>query len=154
MDEEQYRQASRSVNQAPCPFEKLILSRRCDCELARRTNIAEREVVGCRSENEQQGCVRLVAVLRQTATFALKVTGQGESLPHGKAMKLLGGGLLGLQETLRPDIAARAFIPDVHALVVSAFGRFGGDLSRMPLADILRRVSAYEARPRTRNLNR
>jgi hypothetical protein len=154
VDEEQYRQASRSVNQVPCPFEKLISSRRCDCELAQRTNIAEREVVGCRSENAQQVCVRLVAVLRQNATFALKLTGQGESLPHGKAMKLLGGGLLGLQAILNGDIAARAFIADVHGLVTSAFVEFGGDLSRMPFAEIVRWVSAYEVRSRTRTRNR
>jgi hypothetical protein len=89
------------VKELPCPFEKAITSNRCGCEHSARFAIAERIGAACRSDLAQTNCVTLMALLRERSRFALKLTNTSEKLPFGKELKIMFGGLDGLQGLLR-----------------------------------------------------
>ncbi len=91
---------------ATCPFEKAILSVRCTCELSTRRVVAERMNAGCRDVAAARQCRTLLALLHERARFAVKADGPVESLPFGKKMKLMVGGLTGLQAAISPAAPA------------------------------------------------
>ncbi|OYV46405.1 MAG: hypothetical protein B7X10_04950, partial [Burkholderiales bacterium 21-58-4] len=74
MDEDEFKAAYLNLNSRVCPFEKVILSRQCDCSRAARIFIAERQAVGCDANAPQQQCLALLQLLRGNASFALKIT--------------------------------------------------------------------------------
>jgi hypothetical protein len=131
---------------ARCPFEKPILSAQCGCENATHNVVAERMTVGCRSPFAHNNCQLLLAMLRERSRFALKITDPWQDLPFGKQMRVMVGGLAGLQRILHPDAAAR---PDnIHALVCAAQQRFGA-LEALPFDEIVRAVTAFQPRRRS-----
>ena len=142
MDEEAYKAAREEINPLACPFEKAILFRCCNCELASRKNIAERETVSCRSAVARENCHTLREHLRANALFALGLTHSGP-LPHGKEIKVQCGGLIGLQRALHPDRDAP--VENVHALMLSAQQEFDS-LEDFPYSEIIQSIAAYESR--------
>ena len=81
------------MDQGRCPFEKAILSVRCDCELATRFSIAEQIGVNCRSGIARNNCTMLLALMRERARFALKVTNTDRkstrlNSSHGKLSRM------------------------------------------------------------------
>ena len=102
-----------------CPFEKAILSAQCACELATRFSIAEQIGVNCRSGIARNNCTMLLALMRERARFALKVTDTSDSLPFGKEMKVMIGGLVGLQQLILTEGAVTR-VNNIHALVQQA----------------------------------
>ncbi|MEW6330133.1 MAG: hypothetical protein AB1560_01600 [Pseudomonadota bacterium] len=129
-----------------CPFEKAILSAQCACELATRFSVAEQMGVNCRSGIARNNCTTLLALMRERARFALRVTDTSESLPFGKEMKVMIGGLLGLQGLLAPEADA-AGVGNIHALVRQAQEQFGA-LQALPYQEIVKSINAYQARRR------
>lgn len=148
MDEIAYRRTYRAVNQIACSFEKAVLTRRCQCEKALGLNIAEREAVGCSSDEARQGCDVLLDLLRRNAMFALKLTHVGGQLPHAKEMKVQCGGLLGVQAAVEPKAAKSPEVANVSGLVFRAAEKFGS-LEALPFSDIVKFISAFEIRRRT-----
>ena len=148
MDEIAYRRTYRAVNQIACPFEKAVLTRRCQCEKSLRLNIAEREAAGCSSDEAQHECDTLLHLLRRNALFALKLTHVDGMLPHAKEMKVQCGGLLGVQAAVELDAAEEAGVANVFALVSRAIEKFGS-LEALPFSDIVKFISAFEFRRRT-----
>jgi hypothetical protein len=133
---------------ARCPFEKPILSAQCGCEYATRNVVAERMTVGCRSAIAHNNCRLLFDMLKERSRFALKVTDSWAELPFGKQMRVMVGGLTGLQRVLHPDAAPH---PDnVHALVCEAQERFGA-LESLPFDEIVRSVTAFQPKHRGRS---
>ncbi len=105
-------------NAARCPFEKAILSAQCSCEMADRFSVAEQMGVECRSDLARNNCATLLGLMRECARFALKVTDTSDSLPFGKEMKVMIGGLIGLQRlmtTAEGGAAATPFRGEVAA---------------------------------------
>ena len=149
MDEERYREAYQALNTVPCPFEKMILSRRCGCEQLRRINIAEREAAGCLQAEAQHHCALLLKHLRNNARFALKITRVSGPLPHAQEIKVQGGGLKGLQASLDPDISANDGIDNVFAMVESALQRHGS-IENFPYQDFISFIVHYEGRRKRR----
>ena len=162
MDEPAFRRARDAMTPRPCAFEKAMLSGACACALAARRNIAEREAVACTSAAARAQCAELRALLRQSSSFALKLTQVQEPLPHALQMKVECGGLRGLQQALAPGVAGpatggaapepgapaeHAHVSDVHELVQSCAGKFGG-LANLPYSLIVQSVVAYENRRR------
>jgi hypothetical protein len=129
-----------------CPFEKAILSAQCACELATRFSVAEQMGVNCRSGIARNNCTTLLALLRDRARFALKVTDTSENLPFGKEMKVMIGGLLGLQGLLAPA-PDPAKVDNIHALVREAQAKYGS-LEALPYQEIVKSITAYQARRR------
>lgn len=141
VDEDAYKLAREELNPLACAFEKALLSRCCNCELASRKNIAEREMVACSSAVSRQNCQTLRELLHANARFTLKLT-QGGPLPHAKELKVQCGGLIGLQRLVGVQT-----VQNVHGLVLVAQEKFMG-LENFPYSEIIQSVSAYEARPK------
>ena len=100
------------MDNARCPFEKTILSVQCACEMASRFSIAEQMGVECRSDFAHNNCTTLLAFMRERARFVLKVTDTSAGLPFGKEMKVMLGGLIGLQRQMATgEVAAGAEYP-------------------------------------------
>lgn len=148
VDEEQYRRTYQEVITVPCPFEKAILQRVCACPRASKCNIAEREALNCQSPEAQEACVAFLHELRKRANFALGLKRTPGALPHAKAMKIQCGGLMGLQNTLDP-FAQDVRVSDVFGLMNRALKRFQ-DMSNIPFDQIVREVTKYEGRRRSR----
>jgi len=132
------------VDAAPCPFEKAILSVRCTCELSTRRVVAERMNAGCRDAGAARRCRDLLVMLYDRSRFTLKATGPIESLPFGKKMKVMVGGLSGLQAILEPASPAEP-VNNVHALVTSAIDRFGS-IDSLPYQEIVKAIHAAAGR--------
>lgn len=132
---------------APCPFEKPILSAQCGCENATRNVVAERLSVGCRSPIAHQNCQLLVEMLKERSRFALKVMDPWQDLPFGKQMRVMLGGLTGLRRVLDPQAAGP--IANIHALVCAARERFGA-LDALPFEEIVRAIAAFRPKRRGR----
>ena len=150
MDQDLFRQTYREVNEVYCAFEKSILTNECRCTLAERFCIAEREGVHCRAEPSQARCLRWLELLREQARFALRTEEERRLLPHGKAIRLQVGGMRGLLKVLDQVPANETVdIDDVDGTLGAAEARFGA-LERLPYADIMRDVAAYQVRKRAR----
>ena len=149
MDHDTFRDARRAINPQPCPFEKAILAKCCDCSLAVRHSISERETVACSSQSARDSCATLADLLRRNSLFALKIP-PGEPVPHAKEMKVICGGLQGLQQLMEPsDGAGDASATDVRSLVLAAAQRFGA-LDALPFSKLMPAIAAFEARHRRR----
>ena len=145
-NESAFRAARKSINPLPCAFEKALLARCCQCSLAQRMNIAEREAVGCADAAQRGTCVALRAQLQRNAAFALKLVQPGEPLPHAREMKIQCGGLKGLRQVLSGS-AESGEEHGVSALVRLALERYLS-LDRLPYSEIMRAVAAFEIRRR------
>jgi hypothetical protein len=133
------------MDNARCPFEKAILSTRCACELAARFSMAEQMGVECRSDIARNNCIVLLALMRERARFALRVTGTAAGLPFGKEMKVMIGGLVGLQQVLSAGEAGP--VRNIHALVNQAQSRYGS-LEALPYQEIVKSITAFRNRRR------
>lgn len=149
MDQDAFRRTYRSVNERFCAYEKSVLTNQCECSQAERFCIAEREGVHCRSDEAQQQCIEVLALLREAARFALRSSPDQAVLPHGKAMKIQIGGLRGIHRVLHPEMPPPQKIADVHALICAARDRFGA-LAALPFSTIMQQVAAYQGRMRLR----
>ena len=129
-----------------CPFEKAILSAQCACELATRFSIAEQIGVNCRSGIARNNCTTLLALMRERARFALKVTGTSGSLPFGKEMKVMIGGLIGLQRLIMTEQGA-ARVNNIHALVQQAQEKYTS-LESLPYQEIVKSITAFQGKRR------
>jgi hypothetical protein len=147
VDESQYRQTYRDVNQRRCVFEKAINARRCTCSQAQRFNLADREGVACVSGHGNLRCQRLLELLRNNASFALQLKEVPGPLPHAKEMKVQIGGMLGLQQLLDPARAGADQVHDINALAHQAERQFK-DLAALPFTEIVKSIVHFQVRPR------
>jgi hypothetical protein len=129
-----------------CPFEKPILGAFAGCSQSSRVAVGERLNVVCGSAVACRNCRTLLALLREHARFTLKLTHIDAVLPFGMEMKVMLGGLRGLQRALDPETTA-APVADIHDTVARAHERFGS-LAALPFSEIMRDVAAI--RPRRR----
>lgn len=149
VEENEYRSTYRSVNKRRCVFEKAILSRRCSCVCSTRFYLADREGISCDSADSHERCDRFIALLRENAKFALKITSLEGELPHAKEIKVQNGGLLGLQRVLRPDLKIDN-VADVVGLTTLGERTFGS-LEQFPYREIVKSIAKFEGRKRPRN---
>lgn len=146
MDEDEFKETYLSLNTRVCPYEKVILSRQCDCRRAVRLFIAERQAVGCDADAAQQRCNATLNALRGKAAFALKLTSATGRLPHAKEMKVQAGGLRGLQRALQPA-SGDAPIEDIDGLLNLALSTYGA-MDKLPFSELMQSIVAYEGRRR------
>ena len=124
-----------------CVFSKALLAQHARCHLAERRAVGERELLVCGSGPALVNCGTLAALLRERATFALKLPRAGTPIEHAKALRLHSGGLAGLRRAL--DGAG----PDVHGLVQQAQARWGS-LTEAPWPQIVQAIVEWAPRPR------
>jgi len=136
------------MDNARCPFEKAILGAQCACEMATRFSVAEQMGVECRSDIARNNCATLLAFMRERARFVLKVTDTSAGLPFGKEMKVMLGGLIGLQRQLATEEgAAVARVQNIHALVQQAQAAYGS-LDALPYQEIVKSIAAFQGKRR------
>lgn len=138
------------MDHARCPFEKVILGAYAGCAKARRFAIAERMGVECTSDIALNNCRTLIKLVRENARFALKVTDTTERLPFGKEMKIMVGGLAGLEIVVHGQTEkqpGQLDIRDIHDLVQAAQAAFGS-LTALPYPEIMKSVAAFQLRKR------
>lgn len=130
-----------------CPFEKTLLSTQFACEYAERTQVGERVMVVCREHIAHTNCGTVLGLMKEKARFVFKQKEVSESLPFGKKMKILYGGLLGLQKVLIHDSDSATTIGNIHGLIVAAKQTYGS-LQDLPYNDIVQSISAYQLKRR------
>jgi hypothetical protein len=135
------------MDNARCPFEKAILGTQCACEMASRFSVAELMGVECRSDIARNNCATLLAFMRERARFALKVTDTSAGLPFGKEMKVMLGGLIGLQQQMATGEVAADRVQNIHALVQQAQAAYGS-LDALPYQEIVKSIAAFQGKRR------
>jgi len=135
------------MDKARCPFEKAILGTQCACEMASRFSVAEQMGVECRSDIARNNCATLLAFMRERARFALKVTDTSAGLPFGKEMKVMLGGLIGLQRQMATGEVAAVRVQNIHALVQQAQAAYGS-LDALPYQEIVKSIAAFQGKRR------
>ncbi len=139
------------MNSARCPFEKVILGAYAGCEKAQRFAIAERMGVECTSDIALNNCLTLLKLMRERSRFALKVTDTAARLPFGKEMKIMAGGLAGLEAVVHGGVEKLPKQPEIrniHGLVQEAQAAFGS-LTALPYPEIMQSVAAFQLRRRS-----
>ena len=134
------------MDNARCPFEKAILGTQCACEMASRFSVAEQMGVECRSDIARNNCATLLIFMRERARFALKVTDTSAGLPFGKEMKVMLGGLIGLQRQMAPQEGISR-VQNIHALVQQAQAAYGS-LDALPYQEIVKSIAAFQGKRR------
>ena len=129
-----------------CPFEKAILGAQCACDMATRFSIAEQMGVDCRSDIARNNCTTLLVYMRDRARFALKVTDSSAGLSFGKEMKVMLGGLIGLQQQMAPQEGVSR-VQNIHALVQQAQAVYGS-LDELPYQEIVKSIAAFQGKRR------
>jgi len=142
-NEDAYRDARKSINPAPCAFEKAVLARCVSCELAEKHLLAERETINCHEAEAQKTCAELRTALRTHAAFTLKITSLNAPVPHGKEIRAQCGGLKGLQNAL----SGTEEVPNARKLVLDALAQYG-DLESLPYSVIVQTVANFSIRRR------
>ncbi|OOY34068.1 hypothetical protein BOV90_03595 [Solemya velum gill symbiont] len=155
MDQNAFRETYHAVNERFCIYEKSILTNQCGCSSAEKFCIAEREGVHCKSDRGQQQCQEYLDILREQAKFALHTldTEKKRSLPHGKAIRIQVGGLLGLRHACYPDEPIASTINDIDGLLILAKEQFG-DFRELPFSTIMQQVAAYKTKKRAHRRNK
>lgn len=147
MEEDEYRHTYRDINPLKCVFEKSINTRRCQCSLSERFNLADREGVRCTVELAQKRCTTLLSIMRDKALFAMRLTKIDGPLPHGKEIKVQVGGLLGLEKLLHPNSIESATISDIQALLNEAIETYQ-NIESFPFSELVQDIVKFEARTR------
>jgi hypothetical protein len=150
MDESQYRDTYRTINETRCWFEKSINSRKCRCGRMERFNLADREGVRCTNKEAQLQCEQLLKLMREKAIFALQMTKLDGPLPHAKEVKVQLGGMLGLQKALHPELADADEVDDIHATLAEAIEHYGA-IESLPYEQIVQTVVQIQGRPKRRD---
>ncbi|MHB8728917.1 MAG: hypothetical protein ACYC9K_07730 [Sulfuricaulis sp.] len=113
--------------------------------MAARYAIAEQMGVACRSGFACNNCTTLLGFMRENARFTLKMKDTSGRLAFGKEMKVLNGGLIGLQRLLEENADGR--VRNIHALVQQAQTAYGS-LGSIPYREIVKFIAAYQIKRR------
>lgn len=148
MDETEYRQTYRDVNQRKCVFEKAINARRCTCSQAKRFNLADREGVACNSDVANDTCTQLLTLMRQKASFSLQMTNVPGPLPHAKEVKVQIGGMIGIQNMLGQDKQHQDNVEDIYTSISEAVKKFNS-LESLPYTEIVKSIVKFQGRQRS-----
>jgi hypothetical protein len=128
----------------PCAFARAVLASQGACPLAAMALEGEAERPRCASPVANTNCRTLHALLRERATFALRLPPPASPLTHAAELRLQCGGLLGLAAALGEAPRAPA---DIHALVARAQSAFGG-LADIPFEPVVAAMARWKGRPR------
>ncbi len=149
MDENEYRTVYHSVNTLRCLFEKAILTRRYQCSILVKYNIADREAIGCSQQTACNRCRQILTLLHEKARFALSNVSSKVQLGHAKEIKVQCGGLEGLQKVLNSDAPSDSSknIIDINQLLDQLQQEFDS-FESLPYAVIMQSVTRFEGRKR------
>jgi hypothetical protein len=137
------------VDDLKCPFNRVLLPGDFGCGHARAVTRRDGPDIACDAASTRELCTAVLARLKAVGLPALGYSDDLTELPHGVAMKVQMGGLLGLQKLAgTPADADSATVADVGAVVAAAVGRCGGDPDGLPYAALVADMSAFQLRRR------
>lgn len=147
MEEQEYKNTYRAVNERRCVFEKTINARRGTCEKSRRFHLADREGIACTSATSNALCTELLDLLRSNARFALHQTHAGGPLPHNREVKVQTGGMLGLQALVFPQRTGNTNIENIIGVIDKALSEYK-NFDHFPYDTIVKAIVKFEGRRR------
>jgi len=144
VDETLYRETLQEVNDLPCVFSKALFFGCCDCQVARRLYLAEREIIICNQWVDHQRCALIWKILQEKCLFIQPV---GKLLTHSKAMKMQCGSMQSLHVEIMPEINQK---PNIAQLLVKALEIYQ-NMENLPYQSIVRTITHFPFRSRRRN---
>jgi hypothetical protein len=135
------------VDDLKCPFKRVLLPGDFGCRHATVVTRREGPDIACGSAPAQSLCAEVLTRLKQQGLPALGHTDDLTELPHGVAMKVQMGGLLGLQRLAGVAAADPKVVADVGGVVTAAVERYRG-APAIPYADLIEDMSAFHLKRR------
>ena len=131
-----------------CPFCRILLPGDFRCGHASAVTRRDGPDIACGAPRVRELCDEVLARLKAVGLPALGYSDDLTELPHGVAMKVQMGGLLGLQKLAGTAAADdSAAVRDVGAVVDAAVERYGG-AAAIPYADLVPGMSAFQLKRR------
>lgn len=132
-----------------CPFNRVLLPGDFGCAHARPVTRREGPDIACDAPPTRDLCAGVLAGLKAVGLPALGYPDDLTELPHGVAMKVQMGGLVGLQKLAGPPAdPGSAAVADVGSVVAAAVAGCGGDPADLPYAALVADMSAFQLRRR------
>jgi hypothetical protein len=129
-----------------CPFRRVLLPGDFGCRHATVVTRREGPDIACDAPETNALCGEVLERLKDVGLPALGYVDDLTQLPHGAAMKVQMGGLLGLgRVTDQADTAG--VVQDVGALVEAAVDRFGGTAA-IPYGDLVAEMERFQLKRR------
>lgn len=141
VDETLYREIVLELNDLPCVFSKALFFGCCDCQVARRLYLAEREIILCNQWVDYQKCTLFWKTLQEKYKFIQPV---GALLTHAKAMKMQCGSMQSLQVEIMPEINQK---PNIAQLLIQALEIYQ-NIENLPYQSIVRTITHFPFRSR------
>jgi len=126
-----------------CCFSDAVGSRVAGCTNAVRSTRRYRRTVECTHNRAHGVCAAWLDCVRRASTFTLGTRRSPSALPRRVAVKLQGGGLLGLGDVIEEHQRAGR-IQDVSDLLQRALARYG-TFDKVPLQAVIQRVHEFDA---------
>jgi hypothetical protein len=136
-----------NVDDLKCPFKRVLLPGDFGCRHATVVTRREGPDIACSSSSTQALCAEVLFGLKQHGLPALGYTDDLTELPHGVAMKVQMGGLLGLQRLVGVPAPETAVVADVGAVVTAGVERYGSTPA-IPYAGVVEDMSAFQLKRR------
>lgn len=126
-----------------CCFSDAVGSRVAGCTKAVRTTRQYRRTVECSSSRAHGVCAAWLDHVRQASNFTLGTRQSPSALPRRDAVKLQGGGLLGMGDVIEEHQRAGR-IQDVSDLLQRALARYGS-FDEVPMQPVIQRIHEFDA---------
>lgn len=126
-----------------CCFSDAVGARIAGCTMAAKSSRRYRRTVDCTDSEAHGICAAWLDHVRHAARFTLGTKQSPSALPRRAAVKLQGGGLLGMGD-LMGDHQASGRIQDVSGLLRRALSRYGS-FDRVPLQQVVQRIHELDA---------
>lgn len=129
-----------------CPFRRVLLPGDFGCGHATVVTRREGPDIACDAPATNALCGEVLERLKDVGLPALGFVDDLTQLPHGAAMQVQMGGLLGLGR-LTGEADTAGAVQDVGALVAAAADRFGGTVA-IPYADLVADMERFQLKRR------
>lgn len=130
-----------------CCFSDAVANRVARCSKARGATREYRRTVECSSERAQGICTAWLDHVRRASRFTMGSSQAPSALRRQDAIRLQGGGLLGMGDAINTVVDAQKRserVRDVSELMEQALARFGS-FDQVPLQPVIRRVHEFDA---------
>ena len=134
--------AGRDRVRRRCCFSDAIGARVAGCTKATRTTRQYRRTIECTSSEAHGICAAWLDRVRRSSRFALGVRQPPSALPRRAAVKLQGGGLLGMGDLMDDHRPSRR-IQDVSALLRQGLSRYES-FDKVPMQQVIQRVQEFD----------
>ena len=138
MDKDVLESITGEIQSLPCVFEKTVLAVRCQCSLAQKIFVAEREGLQCTVAQAHERCDKIVALVRDKTSFTFGLPSAEQALPHRKRMRLQAGLLSALALDLYGDETIAHL--DINALLAAAMQHYQ-NIENFPVTQIMRTIA-------------